>query len=203
MCLETVIRLSLKSEAMKLNYDDAQSRLRKAWSMQGPDDINNEDNLIYFFIGHCRPPCTHHPPSAAHTSSLPLSHKYPGLIIIMVKWCTEKRRLPLTHLPKSRIRIVRQIHTRILTARNWLILYIVTDTVYRLSDRWAVYCDSSIFVVSDPYCRLHGSLEESLETVLCSWPAVFPVLLHPMLPDPDLMLTDQRLLLLVVGVVTN
>ena len=42
MCLVTVIRLSLKSEAMKLNYDDAQSRLRKVGSMQGPDDINNE-----------------------------------------------------------------------------------------------------------------------------------------------------------------
>ena len=87
----TVIRLSLKSEAMKLNYDDAQCGLRKVGSMQslqdlqGPDDINNEDNLIYFFIGHCRPPCTHHPPSAAHTSSLPLSHKYPALVIIMVK----------------------------------------------------------------------------------------------------------------------
>ena len=34
MCLETVIRLSLKSEAMKPNYDDAQSRLRKVGSMQ-------------------------------------------------------------------------------------------------------------------------------------------------------------------------
>ena len=48
-----------QSEAMKLNYDDAKCRLRKVGSMQGlqgPDDINNEDNLIYFFIGHCRPP---------------------------------------------------------------------------------------------------------------------------------------------------
>ena len=58
------------------------------------------------------------------------------------------------------------------------------DTVYReCLDRWAGYCDSSIFVVSDQYCRLHGSLEESLETLqtqpLCFWPAVFSVLPHP------------------------
>ena len=58
-------------------------------------------------------------------------------------------------------------------------------------------------MVSDPYCRLHGSLEESLETVPMLLTSCVPVLLHPMLPDPDWMLTDQRLLLLVVGVVTN
>lgn len=70
--------------------------LRADWERLGAcmayRPINNEDNLIYFFIGHCRPPCTHHPPSAAHTSGLPLSHKYPGLVTIMVKWWGEESR---------------------------------------------------------------------------------------------------------------
>ena len=47
--------------------------------MPGADDINNEDNLIYFFIGHCRPPgpITHHQQLmlGPHWPG-PLSHKY-------------------------------------------------------------------------------------------------------------------------------
>ena len=55
------------------------------------------------------------------------------------------------------------------------------------------------FLIRIADCRLHGSLEESHETLqtsdqLCSLSSHTPVL-----PDPDWMLTDQRLLLLVVG----